>query len=303
MLYMRRKHKLVILSIIIIIIAAFGIFYTLPATYEEPVILARYSISGDDIIFIDKPDVDGIWLNRLQNDNDKHQILLDVVKSTLPLDHVPQLTEIQIGTDGTAENSMIIGVRPTYENPESWILFIDIQDEFTLFGNIHPELEVDLIHEYGHLLIESADQIYCNPSHVYITEEEYMNWLSDLSEQCPTQLFFESGCAKEDSYIKQFYDRFWTETMVEWSEDNKLLFDEGLDAYYAARDDFYEEHPDDFVNNIAATDILEDMAETWAIFVLEDAPIGYTIADQKILFFYAFPEFVEIREEIRSNIN
>ena len=52
----------------------------------------------------------------------------------------------------------------------------------------------------------------------------------------------------------------------------------------------------------AATNPSEDFAESFMVFVLKEKPIKSTITDQKILFFYDFPELVEIRDFIRSNL-
>ena len=52
----------------------------------------------------------------------------------------------------------------------------------------------------------------------------------------------------------------------------------------------------------AATNPSEDFAESFMVFVLKEKPTKSTIADQKILFFYDFPELVEMRDFIRSNL-
>jgi hypothetical protein len=44
------------------------------------------------------------------------------------------------------------------------------------------------------------------------------------------------------------------------------------------------------------------MAETWAFFVRGSEPIGDTIAGQKVLFFYQYPELVELRAQILNNL-
>ncbi len=42
----------------------------------------------------------------------------------------------------------------------------------------------------------------------------------------------------------------------------------------------------------------EDIAESWTHFVLQPKPAGDTVSEKKVLFFYDFPELVELREEI-----
>ena len=40
----------------------------------------------------------------------------------------------------------------------------------------------------------------------------------------------------------------------------------------------------------------------WLFFIISPRPAGDTIAEQKILFFYDFPEMVALREQIRQNM-
>jgi hypothetical protein len=47
---------------------------------------------------------------------------------------------------------------------------------------------------------------------------------------------------------------------------------------------------------------MEDIAESWAFFVLSPKPELKSIADEKILFFYEYPELVELRTQILNNI-
>jgi hypothetical protein len=60
------------------------------------------------------------------------------------------------------------------------------------------------------------------------------------------------------------------------------------------------------VTEYAASNPSEDLAESFTAFVLQEKPtkstVGFIHSDQKILFFYDFPELVEIRDFIRSNL-
>ncbi len=46
----------------------------------------------------------------------------------------------------------------------------------------------------------------------------------------------------------------------------------------------------------------EDITESWTHFVLKRKPTGQAIADQKALFFCAYPELVELRAEILAQL-
>jgi hypothetical protein len=64
----------------------------------------------------------------------------------------------------------------------------------------------------------------------------------------------------------------------------------------------YEEHASDFVSDYASSNIVEDMAESFAQFVVGEKKTGTTIADQKVNFFYGFEELTKLRTTIRENL-
>ena len=76
--------------------------------------------------------------------------------------------------------------------------------------------------------------------------------------------------------------------------------DQSSDRFWDGLDEFERKYGDRFVTEYAMTDPAEDMAETFMVFVLQDRPGGTGIADQKLLFFWDYPELVELRSEIRA---
>lgn len=88
----------------------------------------------------------------------------------------------------------------------------------------------------------------------YVDEESCVGgWIDEL-------------CFYDDAYVKQFYDTFYT-------TEQPLTFD----AY---------------VSDYAMTDASEDFAETFAHFVLTPMPDDMHIVDNKMLFFYRYPQLV-----------
>ena len=69
-----------------------------------------------------------------------------------------------------------------------------------------------------------------------------------------------------------------------------------------AIDQFYADNADQFVTDYAATNPVEDLAETFTAFVLEERPTGTTIATQKVELLWGDPEMVALRDEIRANL-
>jgi hypothetical protein len=66
--------------------------------------------------------------------------------------------------------------------------------------------------------------------------------------------------------------------------------------------DFYWLHANQFLTSYAAKNPEEDIAESWAFFILSSKPEPTSIANQKILFFYEYPELVTLRQEIRDRL-
>ena len=68
--------------------------------------------------------------------------------------------------------------------------------------------------------------------------------------------------------------------------------------YYNALYDFYLTHRDQFVSDYSVTHPTEDIAESFAHFVFNPRPVGNSVRDQKLLFFYEYPELVRLRGDI-----
>ena len=115
---------------------------------------------------------------------------------------------------------------------------------------------------------------------------------------CPVY-FPGEGCSRKNSYINAFYNQFWADIYEEFQDINLIEDD---DEYYEALDEFYYKYEDYFVTDYAVTNPEEDIAEAFTFFVLSPRPAGNTIAEEKILFFYNYPELVDLRDEIINGI-
>ena len=160
-------------------------------------------------------------------------------------------------------------VTPNEENKEKWDMFIGM-DSLKKYGE--KEMVFTVIHEFTHILTLNSAQI-----------------TSDIPEsQCST-FFTQEGCTQSHSYLHQFVQRFW----------------EGkFDTKSGNAEDNYTKHPDAFVTEYAATNPGEDIAESFSAFVLQKKPeSAKTVAQQKLLFFYQYPELVKIRDSIRNELH
>ena len=102
----------------------------------------------------------------------------------------------------------------------------------------------------------------------------------------------DEGCAHGDSVLLAFQQQFW----APYGDAAPDLANTDADLAW----EFYLAHEDDFVSDYAATNAIEDAAETFMTFVLEDEPTGDSMVARKLEFFWGYPELVAIRERIRT---
>lgn len=154
------------------------------------------------------------------------------------------------------------------DDPQYWVLAANLA-----FADDQDLLLSTLIHEYGHIL--SLGVTDADPD----------------ATSCDT-LELSEGCLAPDSMLLAFDERFW----LPYGSDAPTPDDDDADA--AAT--FYAAHEEDFVSDYAATNVVEDFAETFMTFVLEDRPDDSSPVAEKILFFWDVREYVEIRDRIRA---
>lgn len=112
-------------------------------------------------------------------------------------------------------------------------------------------------------------------AHTYTLHDTELD--QDVEEQACFTLHLEYGCAREGSLMLSFHEQFWR----------------GGDSVYTE---------EDYVHEYAATSVTEDIAETFAYYVLEPRPDGDEVRDRKLLFFYEIPEYVVLRTQILSRL-
>jgi hypothetical protein len=177
----------------------------------------------------------------------------------------------------------------------------DLDGKWRLYINLvefnDPEAVVaTLAHEYGHMLTLNKNQVIGIRSE-YGLEMEQADF-DKMRAQCNGQFFSGYECAIEKSYMNEFGNRFWTGEVYDTWVQAFLLLDKDRDAYQSAIDELYTKYSDRFITDYAATNPHEDIAESWTEYIMRPKPFGTSIADQKVLFFYEFPELVELRSEI-----
>lgn len=226
----------------------------------------------------------------------RHQEIWEFLRRILPPALLlSDVREYHIFTDGVEET--LAYVSPLSDDATHWLIGIDIADAGTS-GKINTQDFVHtIIHEYAHILTLENNQVPPDTSLSAAEIEEGVE--SDVAQACTTYYTGE-GCALSNSYINQYFTKFWADLYynefqdVEWAETDE--------EYEEKLVEFYDAHADQFVTDYAATNPGEDIAESFTYFVLQDKPTGNSIADQKIRFFYDYPTLVAIRTHIRGEL-
>ena len=224
-----------------------------------------------------------------RDDRATHEAIWDYFAALIPSEERRFVSEFGIFTDGKGNH--LAAVSPTFSEPEQWILQVDALDAESYY-----DLSYTLIHEQGHLLTLNSEQV--PPSEPIFKFPENKTVYQQEQDACP-QYFSGEGCSKPDSYINQFFTRFWPYIYEEWEQIDQ---EEDEDTRYTLLRDFYKVHQDQFVTDYAPTSPAEDIAESWTYFILSPKPEITSIASEKILFFYEYPELVELRTQILKNI-
>jgi hypothetical protein len=257
------------------------------AGLELEVTLATYVVSGDSITAPDLPPVPED-LEAYQQDASLHQEIWAFIVEVVPAEYRTNVAYFMVFTDGPAGT---LGAVEQTADPEAWMLEMDVQDAGDL-----PALATTLVHEIAHVFTLNTSQVATDLAVFNDPEDDTAYAEGDAA--CDTYFMFE-GCSTPDSYINQFFARYWGELYPGWLELNQEQDETTLENLLS---DFYGRHPGQFVSSYAVTSPEEDIAESFLYFVLSPPPAGDTIAEEKILFFYEFPELVILRDRMRASL-
>ncbi len=250
--------------------------------------LVRYNVSGNDLsapILSRAPDS----LVPYQRDFDRQRATWKLFATMIPEDQRGMVKQFAVITDGPG--GVLSAVEQTHNDPRSWILEADIAD----MGDT-KNLAFTLLHEFGHLLtlgptqVPPDEQVFNNPNNTRTRERA----VAACGSYFPGE-----GCSLRTSYINTFFGGFWKSIYDQWNTIDQLQDEDRRDAQLHA---FYHKYQDQFVDWYAVTSPVEDIAESWAFFVLSPRPTGDSIQDQKLQFFYAYPELVALRQQILSGL-
>lgn len=280
--------------------------------YQEDadyLILAYYSVQDGKLVSVLIPglkgevlhfyaeyssfDVDQITI--LQNDIALAETIWGKVAGLIPDVYLDNIAYFELFTDG--EEDYIGAIEELEDRPGYFIFSLDLDDMLNNDLSLNKSLLFETTaHELGHIITLAPDQV---------------SWL-ELEDSDPATYYiyeYDLDTAPE-SYINQFFEIFWSDIYLAWSDfyykygiqyyGEEHLYEENEQILYEYLDDFYAKYSDRFVTEYAATSPVEDIAETFMLFVLDNKPVGNKISDKKIRFFYEFPELVEVRDHAQA---
>ena len=264
-------------------------FPTVDTGNNSDLLLVTYNLKGNELSApILASGVPGDLL-RYQKDYAAQRSIWQLFAEMIPEDQRKMLSQFQITTDGPG--GVLSAVEQTRDDPAHWVLETDIADAADT-----RNLAFTLLHEFGHLLTLNSAQV--PPNLAVFTHPDSQRVLDRAVAACQTY-FPGEGCSLPDSYVNAFFDRFWKDLYDEWSAIDQIQDDNRREARLHA---FFRKYQDRFVDSYAVTSPAEDIAETWAYFVLSPKPGGASFKYQKMDFFYAYPELVALRSHILSGI-
>ncbi len=234
-------------------------------------LVARYLVDGDNLTLVQNgPASVGFFNETRQNE------FWSFFTELIPSNARTVMKELELFAD--EEDGTAAYVAPLSDNDLSmWEMGHNLDFVWDRVGNMDQgETAYTSIHEVAHLLTLDNRQI------------QVTNGACD-------NFFTGEGCSNSDSYINAFFSQFWTDIYGE----NQSIGQDDFDGLFA----FYERYRDRFVSEYAATNPGEDIAESFTLFVLTETVSGSSISSQKVSFFYDYPELVQLRTEIRNNID
>lgn len=209
-----------------------------------------------------------------------YQQMWQYIKALIPPEDLKSIEMFLVDSDGKLDTiATIFTLSSDYSNA---VLTCDIFDFFNneVFKN-------SVIHEYGHLLTLNASQ--CDPvEKVEAAGHEPLIYNGKPYNSVPD--YEKNGLRYSDaSYITFFYNAFWTKYL---GERDLEKVDSKFKTKYI--------NSGEFINELTMKNVREDIAESFAYFVLHDPPQGTEVWKQKVMFFYQFPTLLQKRTYIRT---
>ena len=268
-----------------------------------PTEITQYQIEKDDTLTFVYEDSDISPKLETFRDQSLHQDLWEIYTSITPPEILSEVVSFVVYTDDYAETSESAAVNRASLNPLKFLVSVDPVDMVPSGIKIDKQFYIStMIHENAHILSLSASQGDNKSISVDTANspDMYKQEMKNGERSCAPNYYNDfAGCMNQNSYLNAFFQEFWSEIYddFKWS----LEFDD-YETFNEHHTEFYFKYEKYWLTEYSSENPNEDFAESFMAFVLREKPSAPTFAEQKILFFYQYPELVEMRDFIRSAI-
>ena len=258
---------------LLLFIIIFQLLYPLEK-YKEEDILSIWAIDNGQANLIVHKEKDGLGF---LNSHRRQKELWDIVSKFYPEEIIQKISTFIVFADNNSfNNGGMFGLIETENNENiKFILSLDIEDSYN-GNNLDLEILLSLlVHEFFHIISLSHEQI---------------------SKEDTGALRIFEGYAKKNSYLNRFYEKFWMNPLgrkLESLEANPHL---STEEKTLIRKRYYSQNNDKFINDYGMTNVVEDIAVSFEEFVKSNrSQLRGRIRDEKINFFYSYPELIEYK--------
>lgn len=229
--------------------------------------ILRYQVHGDSIKIVHN--------EARQDVQDKARQVWATIVSIFPESLREDVAEYEVSYNETSDTTA--HVQQTQDDPERWLINVNIAAFYPDQIYNPTEAIYTLIHEFGHLFTLDNSQVYLIG--LDVSEAQYQRLLSTCKN-----IFVQEWCLKKEAYLQSFITQFWNQ--------------KDLDIVWSwSGGDVYEDNENAFVTDYAATNPGEDIAESFAHYVLKQQE-----HHPKVQFFDRFPAVQRLARVIRKNI-
>ena len=225
-------------------------------------------------------------------DDIAHNRVWDSVKLILPASLWKQFKEFHVFTDQQYDEVAYVTQIGATNN--QWVIGFDMADTQVLVNAVSETLAQTVVHEAAHMITLDRNQMQANQVPILLTDTaKDIERKQDVAYvSCQPNYYTDGACTKETSYINRFYNLFWIGVADDPRVDPAILAQTRYIANFG-----------DFESVYAATSVEEDIAESFTAFVFGARPAApANLRDEKVAFFYNYPELVSLRDELRAGI-
>lgn len=204
--------------------------------------------------------------------NVKHRLYLERVLEIFPSQYGEKLREFLVFKDTAGEfGAFVKTISPTHT---FWTFAVSSD----LLGKEKTELSKELIvHELAHI----------------ISYESVVGLPLPATASCHTY-FKKRGCPKENSYLAIFVKEFWSDSDLDRAEQFKKAKNPLVMA-----DDYFETTAEEYISGYAALSPEEDLAESFAQYVIARESRKNTTVSKKTWWFEQFSDLQDVRDSVK----